>query len=247
MTTELSPPKGHGIVRVSHNLRVHALHPQDWAALPATDYWANWGDIKQIPADAIGDLDLYGWITTGFSHTVGSGADFMSSSDVGTTGGLNFDTHSDVILSPYIFGDYAHALLVGQILGYMPTSLNMECYARFAANADEAASGFGFLEAGSSPGPPADADLMAFISTDGTNFQLGGTGGTELDTGAVDDTAAHQWKIQCKGTTAEWWIDGTSQGSISLQNDLWPVCWAAGTELNGTCDPVVSWVHLWYE
>jgi len=247
MVTELSPPKGHGLVRVAHNLRVHAYHPHLWAEAVATDYWANFGNVAGIPGNAIGDLDLYGWVTTGFSHTVGSAADFMSSSDVGTTGGLNFDVAQDVIISPYIFGDYAHALMVGQILGRMPTSLNMECYARFAASADEASSGFGFIEAGSSPGPLADADLMALISTDGTNFQLGGVGATDLDTGDADDTAAHQWKIRCKGTTAEWWIDGTSQGTVALQDDLWPVAWAAGTEAAGTTDPVVSWVHIWYE
>lgn len=244
MTTELSTPKGHGLVRVAHNLRVHAMHPHQWAEAAATDYWANFSNVVGIPGNAIGDLDLYGWLTTGFTHTVGSGADFMASADVGTTGGINLDSVSDNIVSPFIFGDYANALLAGQILGHFPTSLNMECYARFAANANEEETGFGFIEAGASR-PFVKAGLMALITSDGTDFSLEGAGAA--DAGATDDTNAHQFKITCRGTTAEWFIDGTSQGSIALQDDLWPVAWGASTKAtSGTNDPVVQWVHIWY-
>lgn len=245
MATELSRPRGHGIVRVSHNLRVHAYRPQDWGAFPATDYWANWGDLTFADA-AASDLVANGWLTSGFSQLASSGADFISSSDVGTTGGLNFDTASDYIISPFIFGDYAHALLAGQILGYMPTALNMECYARFAANNDEEETGFGFLEAGVDANALVKADLMAYITSDGTNFSL--ESAAAADAGSTDNTNPHQWKIQCTGTTAEWFIDGTSQGTIALQNDLWPVAWGAGTKaITGANDPVINWVHLWYE
>lgn len=249
MTTELAPPRGHGIVRVAHNLRVHALRPQDWGSVPATDYWANWGNLDIIPTGAE-DLEDHGWIASGFSHLAGSGADFMSNSpiaDAGTTGGINFDAVSDYIISPFIFGDYSHQLLVGQILGYMPTSLNMECYARFAANNDEEETGFGFLEAGTDDNALVKADLMAYITSDGTNFSLESGAAADASAG-LDDTNPHQWKIRCKGTTAEWFIDGTSQGSIALQNDLWPVAWGAGTKAgSGANDPVVAWLHLWYE
>ena len=245
MTTELSTPKGHGLVRVAHNLRVHATHPHQWAEAAATDYWANFGNIVGLPANAIGDLDLYGWSTTGFSHVAGSAASFLSPSDVGVTGGINLDAVSDNIISPSIFGDYANALLAGQILGHFPTSLNMECYARFAANNDEQETGFGFVEAQVS-GPFVKSDLMALITSDGTSFSLEGAGAA--DAGATDDITAHQFKITCRGTTAEWFIDGTSQGSIALQDDLWPVAWGASTKAStGANDPVISWVHIWYE
>lgn len=245
MTTELSRPKGHGIVRVSHNLRVHAYRPQDWGAFPATDYWANWGDLTFADA-AASDLVANGWLTSGFSQLASSGADFISSSDVGTPGGLNFDAVSDYIISPFIFGDYAHALLAGQILGYMPTVLNMECYARFAANADEEETGFGFLEAGVDANALVKADLMAYITSDGTNFSL--ESAAAADAGSEDNTDPHQWKIKCFSTTAEWFIDGVSQGTIALQEDLWPVAWGAGTKAGtGTNDPVINFVHIWYE
>lgn len=248
MTTELSPPKGHGLVRVAHNLRVHAYRPQDWGAAVATDYWANWGDLT-MGDTAASDLVANGWLTSGFSQLAGSGADFISNSpiaDAGTTGGLNFATVSDYIISPFIFGDYAHALLAGQILGYMPTTLNMECYARFAAGADEEETGFGFLEAGTDANALVKADLMAYIAVDGTYFSL--ESGAAADAGSAKDTNPHQFKIKCKGTTAEWRIDGTDQGSIALQADEWPVAWGAGTKAgSGTNDPVIAFVHIWYE
>ncbi len=241
-TTELSVPKGHGLVRVAHNLREHALQPQDWGKQAATDFWAFFGDLQAIEATVFGDLDSFGWLTNSFSYLAGSGADFMSSSGIGTTGGLNFDAGGDLLTSPFIFGDYAHALMAGQILGKMPTSLNMECYARLAANNDENGSGFGFIEAGGAT--TTAADQMAYISSGGTVFELH-SGATE-DAGATNDTDPHLWKIKCSGTTAEWFMDGTLQGSIALQDDLWPVAWGVGTEGGGDNDPVMSWVHIWY-
>ncbi len=161
MTTELSTPRGHGLVRVAHNLRVHAPTNQEWGAYAATDFWANWGNPLAIPADAIGDPDLYGWDTISYPHIVGSAAGFMTSDDVGVTGGIHMEAAGDYFLSPFIFGDYANALLAGQILGHFPTSLNMECYARFNADGgNDEDSGFGFVEAGAAT-PFVKAGLMA--------------------------------------------------------------------------------------
>jgi hypothetical protein len=244
MTTELSKPKGHGLVRVAHNLRVHAPTNQEWGAYAATDYWANFGNPDAIPANAIGDPDLYGWATTGYSHTLGSAADFLSSTDVGTTGGINFDAAGDYIASPPIFGDYANALLAGQILGYMPTALNMECYARFAANNNEEETGFGFVHSDAAV-PFVKAGLMALITSDGTNFSLESS--AAADAGSTDNTTAHQFRITISGTTAEWFIDGTSQGTIAIVADKWPAKWGVSTKAaTGANDPVVSWVHIWY-
>jgi hypothetical protein len=197
---------------------------------------------------AASDLVANGWLTSGFSQLAGSGADFISSSDVGTTGGLNFDAVSDYIISPFIFGDYAHALLAGQILGYMPTSLNMECYARFAANNDEEETGFGFLEAGTDANALVKADLMAYVASDGTNFSLE-SGAAAAASNGLDNTTAHQWKINVRtGEAIRWYIDGTLQtNTLALQTDLWPVAWGAGTKAaTGANDPVISWVHIWY-
>ncbi len=244
MVANLPSASGHGIVRTGHPHRVHILRPQDWADAAGTDFWAFFGNVVATEG-GVGDLDDFGWVTTGFSVLAGSGADFLSGSptaDIGTTGGINFDTASDALTSPFIFGDYAHGRMVQEFLRHFPTELNMECYARFAATGDENGSGFGFLEAG---GTPIEvASTMAYISSGGTVFEL--HSGAAEDAGDTDDTDPHLWRIKCTGTTAEWFIDGTSQGTIALQDDLWPVAFSAGTQSGGSNDPVLSWVHVWY-
>lgn len=220
--------------------RVHVNRPQDWGAAAGTDFWANWGDLTMADG-ASADLVANGWVTTGFSHAVGSGADFLLSSDVGITGGLNFDTANDLLQSPFIFGDFAHGQMVAGILGYTPTTLNMECFARFAAGNNEEASGFGFLIAGAS-GAIVKADLAAFIAIDGTDFSLEDVNGA--DAGATKDTAPHLFRVSMSGTTTEWFIDGTSQGTLTMGLDEWPACWGAGSVTAN--DPVISWVHIWY-
>lgn len=242
MGSELPIPKGHGVVKVAHNLRIHITDPRMWGQSPGTDFWLIGHNSNLIEA-ATGDLDEYGWATTGFSILASSGADFISADGVGTLGGINFDAASDLLRSPIIFGDYSHALMVQSILGRLPVSLNMEVYARFAANNNETATCFGFIEASGSPVTANDA--MATIFVDGTDFGL--RSGAATDTGDTADTAAHLFKIRCLGTTAEWFIDGTSQGTIALQDDLWPVAWGAGTVSGGSNDPVISFIHCWYE
>lgn len=232
-----------GIVR---DRRVHATRALEWGDAAATDFWAFFGNLIAIEA-GLGDPDDYGWLTTGYSFLAGTGADFISNSpiaDAGTIGGLNFDAVNDSLVSPFIFGDYAHARMVQAITGVLPTSLNMEVYARYAASTDENETGIGFIEAGGSA--VTVADQMAVISIGATTFEL--HSGAAEDAGATDDTDPHLFKILCSGTTAEWFIDGTSQGTIALQDNLWPVAWTAGTKnTDGANDPVVQWVHIWYE
>ena len=226
--------------------RVHVNKAKDWGQAAGTDFWAVFGDVAQVEAATLGDLDLYGWETDTVAFVAGSDADFISSADVGVTGGVTTATEDDFLISPFIFGDYAHSLMVEALLGYPPTSLNMECYARFSANADENASGFGWVEEGGGGGVLADADLLAFIGNGGTEFELNQGDGT-VDAGDTDDTDSHLFKIIISGLTAEWFIDGTSQGSLTLETDLFPAAWAVNTEATGTVDPVVAWVHIWYE
>ncbi len=224
--------------------RVHVNRPQDWGSAAGTDYWANFGDLTLVPADS-SDLDLTGWVEAGtWVHLAGSGADFISSSTVGTTGGAHIDVAGDAIRSPFIFGDYAHAKMVEGLLGYEPTLLNMECYARFNADGgDDEDSGFGFVEAGAAT-PFVKAGLMALITSDGTNFSL--ESGAAADAGSADNQDPHLWKISVSSASIEWFIDGTSQGTLALQAALWPVAWGASVGAGGTADPVISWVHIWY-
>ncbi len=89
---------------------------------------------------------------------------------------------------------------------------------------------------------------MALITSDGTDFSLEGSG--DLDAGSTDNLNPHLFKITVgPGTTdaIEWFIDGVSQGTMDSQANLWPVAWGASTASAGANDPVVSWVHIWYE
>jgi hypothetical protein len=226
--------------------RVHVNRPQDWGSAAGTDFWAVFGDLTLVPTDS-SDLDLYGWVEAGtWVHLAGSAADLLSSADVGTTGGAHIDTAGDAIRSPFIFGDYAHARMVEGILGYTPTELNMECYARFNADpGDDEDTGFGFVEAGAAT-PFVKAGLMAFITSDGTNFSLE-SGAAAAAGDDADDTAAHLWRIQFTSSAINWYVDGTLQtNTLALQTDLFPVAWGASVGAGGTGDPVINWVHIWY-
>ena len=221
-----------------------------WGSSPGTDFWLFCNNADQIPAGGSAtELKTHGWEGEGFSYLAGSGADFLSGSpiaDAGTTGGFNFDAANDHLISPFIFGDYAHAVMFKQIMGYLPTTLNLEVFGRFGANPDENASGFGWLEAGGGGGSPADADLMAFIGLGATNFEIIRGDGTVDASVAVYDTDPHSFKISITGAVVTWYIDDVSQGTLVVQDNLWPVAFTANTETGGTADPVVSQVHIWY-
>jgi hypothetical protein len=192
MTTELSPPKGHGIVRVSHKLREHIRNPRYWADSAGTDFWIACGPGKHSEAVAQGEdpLPAHGWAAVSIVEDAGSDGDFLSSSDDDPSS-FHFDAASDRLHSPSVFGNYAHALLAGQFLGYFPTSLNLEVYAAFLdATTNETASGFGFVEGGGSIITANDA--LAVVVSDGTNFKLRSGAATSAACPA-DDTSWHQW------------------------------------------------------
>jgi hypothetical protein len=223
--------------------RIHITDPKLWGSNAGSDFWWNCNNADQIAAGS-DDLVGHGWISTGGVYLAGSLADFGSSADVGTTGGFHMDTAGDTVASPQIFGDYLHMRMVQEILGYMPTTLNAEFYMRLSANNDEQASGAGFWEAGSTSAF-AKADCMAVVASGGTNFEL--HSGAAEDSGSADSTNATLFKITVTtGSTIEWWINGTSQGTLALQTDLWPAMFGVNTQAAGTNDPILNWAHVWY-
>ena len=227
--------------------RQHVARPALWTRSSATDYWANFGATgwPGIAADEL--LTDYGWTLTSITSTVGSLADLLTSADVGTPTIAALDAGSDLLLSPTMFGDYGAGLLAGQFLGYAPTKLCLEAYANFSvATAAETTSGLGF-----STGSSLTAtNQIAFIHSDGTNFAIRGTPGTGgfIDTGTVVDNSYHRWKIVgTAGGTVEWFIDGTSQGTITLVADLFPTAFSASVVAAGTNRVNLDWLHIWYE
>ena len=108
------------------------------------------------------------------------------------------------------------------------------------ASANETQSAFGFLEVG---GTSAVAnDHMAAVFSNATTFGL--RSGAASDAGAAVDNAYHVWKIVVNSTNVTWYIDGTSQGTIALQAELWPVSFFAHTLTTNRFN--LGWVHIYY-
>src|SRR3989304_1280717 len=114
MTTELAPPKGHGLVRVAHSLRQHITRPSFWTRSAGTAFWANLGpNFPGIAADEL--LTDYGWtLSTPPTYTQGTLADLLSSSDIGTPNIPAVDTAGGFFSRPHIFGGYEHGLPAGR-------------------------------------------------------------------------------------------------------------------------------------
>lgn len=223
--------------------RVHVNRAAHWTRSAGTDYWYR----EQEAGTAADDLITnYGWTTTALSYTEGSLADLLASADVGTPTITVLGEASDLLLSPSIFGDYGHGQQASKILGYAPTTLNLEVYAAFTATGGaETTSGFGF-----STGSSLTAtNHIAFIHVGATLFSMRGTPGNGgyIDTGAAKDTAYHLWKIVLTaGGSAEWFIDGVSQGTITLVADLFPTAFSASIVAAGVNTLALAWAHAWY-
>lgn len=220
----------------------HVLTPQAWAVAAGTDFWLVPSANGMLTSGNGHELSDYGWTTTALALQNGSGGDFFSSADPGALGAILFGASGDLLLSPAVFGDYAHFYMASQLLGAAPTKLILEAIAAFTTNsANETTSGFGFIEDGGSP--DVANDHLAFIFTDGTNFTL--RSGAASDAGAVDDGNVHRFKIVITSANVEWFIDGTSQGTIALEADEFPV--AFGAHVLTTNRLSLGIVHISYE
>ena len=220
--------------------RIH-VRPSQWTRTAATDFWYA-ERAAGVAADEL--ITDYGWTTTSLSYTIGSAADLLTSADVGTPTSTDFGAANDLLLSPSIFGDYMHSQIAAHILGYQPTTLNLEAYAAFTtSSANETISGFGF-----STGSGLTAtNHVAHIFSNGTNFAIRGTDGTGAltDAGAAVDASFHKWKIVATaGGSVEWFIDGTSQGTITLKTDMFPTAFTASVTTTNRLS--LSYAHIWY-
>ena len=233
------------IVRRAQPIRRHVA-AMDWGREPGTDFWfipRNEGELVGVTNEpTLADRE---WTTTSLVFTAGSGADFLDSTDAGVPEHFLTNASGDLLQSPAIFGDYIHGQQAAQFLGYTPTKLILECYASLTvASANETRSGFGLVEAGGTAG--TDADAMAWIFSDATNFGL--RSAADSDTGALIDTNWNLWKIVISTGAVtdaiEWFINGTSQGTIDRQADLWPASF--GMFALTTNRPGMGWAHIYY-
>ena len=224
--------------------RAHLLSPQEWGYAVGTDFYLTASVNGMLTAGNGHELSDYGWTTTSLGLVAGTGADFITSVDVGTPGQIQFNAASDLLQSPAIFGDYKHAREAQWVLGYLPNRLVVEIYGAFTTAAtNETATGFGLVEAGGSP--ITAADHMAFIVSNGTNFVC--RSGAASDAGSAVDTSWHMFRIEITvGGSVEWFIDDVSQGTFAIQTDLWPASFGAGIQALGVNVIALSSVHIWY-
>lgn len=236
------------IVRAPARPRVHVMDARSWSTQMGTDYWAQFG-VKSTIATAGGSTEVlseYGWITTSLVETAMTGeGDFLSTSDFSIPAHVLTNASGDLLESPSLFGDGAGAEAAAAILGHSPTTLTCEFYGSFTAvTGTSNRSGFGLIQDGGSAATAADQ--LAWIYTDGTNFTLRSSG--DSDVGAADDTDWHTWKIVVSNGSVtdavEWFIDGTSQGTMDRIDDQWPVSF--GMHAHTTNRPGLAWVHISY-
>lgn len=224
--------------------RIHVRDARDWSQAIGTDYWAKFGVGSTTAATT---LASFGWTVTALTETAATGAgDFMSSSDIGVPDHVLTDASGDLLQSPSMLGGYEGFLAAEDILGYPPTKLHVEFFGAFTVvTGTSNRSGFGLTEDGGTAGVAADE--LAWIYTDGTNFTI--RSDADSDAGALDNVNWHLWKISVSTGSAtdavEWFIDGTSQGTMDRKTDEWPASF--GMHALTTNRPGLSWVHAWYE
>jgi hypothetical protein len=233
------------IVRAPYR-RIHVTDPRLWSRAIGTDYWAKFG-VGSTAADTGGTLlSDFGWTTTSLVETAATGGgDFLSSSDIGVPDHVLTNASGDLLQSPSMIGGWDGAAAAGDILGYDPTTLTVEFLGAFTVvTGTSNRSGFGLVEDGGTAGTAADE--LAWIYTDGTNFTI--RSDADSDAGALDDTNWHLWKIAIKTGSAtdavEWFIDGTSQGTMDRKTDEWPASF--GMHALTTNRPALAWIHVSY-
>jgi len=224
--------------------REHVLTPQAWAIAVGTDFWLGGATSGMLTAGNAHELADYGWTTTALSFVVDTGGDLLSSADPGNGAELTFDAGSDLLLSPSIFGSYAHGLAASKILGFMPTRLNLEIWGRFLATGGaETTSGFGF----SNGSGLVEANHLAYIHIPtGANFAIRSAAAS--DAGSAKDTNQHLFRITATaGGSVEWFIDDVSQGTIALVADTFPVAFSGSVVAAGSNGLSIGWVHIYYD
>lgn len=228
--------------------RMHIMNAEDWATECGTDFWMIATTGEQTVGVGAGrhTLDTHGWTTTSIVEYEGSGGDFLSAADDDPSA-FHFDAQNDLLQSPVLFGSYAHARMVQEHLGWLPTVLSMEIFAQFVdATNNETNSCFGFVEGGGSIIVANDA--LATIFSDGTNYRLR-SGATTSGVGPVDDTAWHKWRIKITSAGVEWFVDGASQNAgslLALETDEFPVSFGIGVGGAGANTLKMSQAHIWY-
>jgi hypothetical protein len=212
-------------------LRQHVRNPYNWGHEVGTDYWMHASANGGLSASTTFLISDAGWTATSLALADGAAADFMTASDVGTPGGFTQNAQNDLLKSPAIFGDYAHAHAAMTLLQRktLPRYLIGDFYARFSVvSGNETTTALGFVEDGGSIVTANDA--MAVVFSNSATFAI--RSGAATGTGVVAvDTSPHRFRIVFDrvGALAYLYVDGVASGSVAIQADEWPVAFGAGS------------------
>lgn len=234
-----------------------------WIDTPGTDFWlmpALLSATSTAGLDTITSSDG-GWTMEAEHAVIGSAGDFGGGAlTAGIPATPGIPTHyaliltGDLIVSPPVFGGYDHMLAAAWCVGkkVVPTSLNLECRAAFTVgSADEPTSGFGFFEDATTTTAATEALQLAFISSNGVNYELNTNASTSLTSvGAAIAVAWKTWKISIRYNTAgvataSWYINGALQGSLPPTTGEAP--YAFGAHVLTTNVLKLGPVHIWYD
>jgi hypothetical protein len=222
-----------------------------WQNEPGTDFWLTPGPTASEAASTatIEQLVEGGWTATSLVDTEGSAADFMASADKGVPNHFLTNATADLLESPTVFGNYEHAWQAMRCAGLnsIPKKLVCEFWGAMSVHsADEPRTGWGLIEDGG--GVATEADQLAFISSDSSNFQLAANGGAGAltDAGLADDALWHLFTIEVAlgPSLCYWYVDGALQGSIAITEDQWPAKF--GFHALTTNRPFLGTVHIYY-
>ena len=238
-------------------LRKHVRNWIFWGDEVGTDYWLIAGGGTGQLGSAQGELaSEHGWTTTSIAaNAVGSGADFMVASDKGTPSEFTQNAQNDLIKSPAIFGDWAHAYQAMILLHKkeLPRYLIADFICRFSVEANnQPTTAVGFVEDGGSIVTAAD-HMGAITSNSGTwGLSVNGSEGTAF---ATADTGVHLFRLVMDKALGRIYpgVDGTmyngnngsTDGSLAITADEFPVAFGAGS---GGANNLVqlSQAHVFY-
>lgn len=245
------------MLAINDRRRVHVTKGAEWGHSFGTDYWLQFNsglDILGAASTATGDeLAENGWTSTSLVNTAGSGADFGSLTDVGTPNHALTNASGDLLSSPAIFGDFAHMNFAADAFGkpgQLPQFLSADFWLNMSvASANEPRSCAGFIVAGGSPA--TEANQLAAISTDATNWQIGCN--TTYVAGSAVATGWNYFRIKLDRVSgvAHWYILNQTTGNMDKQTDsgvvttdVYPLKF--GFHALTTNRPLLGPVHVYY-
>lgn len=239
-----------------HLSRKHVTTGAAWGSQAGTDYWLVMNTGQDLAAAAStgteAELAEAGWTATSLVNTAGSGADFGSSSDWGTPNHFLTNASGDLLDSPAIFGDYAHMDMARKIAGRsdLPRKLVAEFLGAMTVHsADEVLSGWGFLEDGGTSA--TENTQIAWISSDGSNFQIAGNASTPINL-VADDANWHVFRIELDRVSGKvsaaidgtYYLTPTSSTTLAVTADEAPFKFGFGALT--TNRPALGLTHVFY-